>query len=134
VALMVIDSSAIIAILLDEPERAQFAQLIEADALRLISAVGRVEAGMVIEARKGEQGRALLDRFLRLTGAEILSVTAEQAETALQAFRHYGRGRHAAALNIGDCFAYAAAKATGEKLLFKGGDFAQTDVASATQA
>jgi ribonuclease VapC len=134
VALMVIDSSAIIAILLDESDRAEFGRLIEADAIRMISAVGRVEAGIVIEARKGEQGRVLLDRFLRLTGAEILSVTAEQAETALEAFRRYGRGRHAASLNIGDCFAYAAAKVTGEKLLFKGGDFSQTDIASATQA
>jgi ribonuclease VapC len=131
---MVIDSSAILAILLDEPERAQFARLIEDDALRIISAVGRVEGGMVIEARKGEQGRVLLDRSLRLIGAQILSVTTEQAETALQAFRQYGRGRHAASLNIGDCFAYAAAMATGEKLLFKGGDFAQTDIPPATHA
>lgn len=89
---------------------------------------------MVIEAKKGDQRRLLLDRFLHLTEAQILPVTAKQAQTALEAYRRHGRGRHAAPLDIGDCFAYAAAKATGEKLLFKGGDFAQTDISPAVAA
>jgi ribonuclease VapC len=124
----------VIAILLDEPERAEFARIIEADTRRISSAMGRVEAGMVIEAKKGDQRRLLLDRFLHLTEAQILPVTAKQAQTALEAYRRHGRGRHAAPLDIGDCFAYAAAKATGEKLLFKGGDFAQTDISPAVAA
>jgi ribonuclease VapC len=134
VALMVIDTSAIIAILLDDPERAAFDRQIELDPIRLISAVGRVEAGMVIEARKGEAGRRLLDRFLRLIATDIVAVTPEQAEMALEACRRFGKGRHRAGLNIGDCFAYAAAKATGEKLLFKGDDFTHTDIPSALPA
>jgi ribonuclease VapC len=130
-ALMVIDSSAILAILLDEPERAAFDHAIAMDPLRLISAVSRVEAGMVIESRKGAAGRSLLDTFLRMAGADIVAVTSDQAELALEAFRRFGRGRHRAALNIGDCFAYAAARATGQRLLFKGDDFVHTDVPSA---
>lgn len=125
---MVIDSSAVIAVLLDEPERLDFDRRIEADPIHLISAVGRVEAGMVIEARKGEAGRQMLDRFLRLIAADIVAVTSQQAELAMEAFRQFGKGRHRAGLNIGDCFAYAASKATGEPLLFKGNDFAQTDI------
>jgi len=131
---MVIDTSAIIAILLDEPERAAFDRQIEADPVRLISAVGRVEAGMVIETRKGVAGRSRLDRFLQLIATDIVAVTPEQAEMALEAFRRFGKGRHRAGLNIGDCFAYAAAKATGEKLLFKGNDFTQTDILPALPA
>jgi ribonuclease VapC len=134
VALMVIDSSAIIAILLDEPERAVFDRQIEADAIRLISAISRAETGIVIETRKGEAGRRLLDRFLLLVATDVVAVTPEQAELALQAFRQFGKGRHRAGLNIGDCFAYAAAKATGERLLFKGNDFTHTDIPSALPA
>jgi ribonuclease VapC len=134
VALMVIDTSAIVAILLDEPERAAFDRHIEADPVRLVSAVGRVEAGMVIETKKGVAGRRRLDRFLHLIGTDIVAVTPEQAEMALEAFRRFGKGRHRAGLNIGDCFAYAAAKATGEKLLFKGDDFTQTDIIPALSA
>ena len=86
---------------------------------------------MVIESRKGELGRWLLERFLELTAAEIAPVTADQAEHACDAFRRYGKGRHPAGLNFGDVFAYALAKATGEPLLFKGNDFKQTDITSA---
>jgi ribonuclease VapC len=128
---MVIDTSAIVAILFDEAERAAFDRLIAEDPVRLISAVGRVEAALVIEGRKGEAGRERLDRFFRLTGTEIVAVSAEQANLAVEAFRRFGRGRHPARLNIGDCFAYALARATGEPLLFKGGDFALTDIAAA---
>jgi ribonuclease VapC len=131
---MVIDSSAVTAILLDEPERGDFDLLIEADSVGMISVVGRVEAGMVIAAKKADQGRVSLDRFLRLTAAEILPVIAEQAETALEAVRRFGKGHRPASLNIGHCFAYAADKAKGQKLLFMGADFAPTDIPVAAQA
>jgi ribonuclease VapC len=122
---MVIDTSAIVAILFDEPERDRFAGLIDEAGPRLVSAVGRVEAVCVVERRKHEAGRERLDRFFRLTGAEIVGVTPE---FAVEAFRRFGKGRHPARLNIGDCFAYALAKTTGEPLLFKGADFARTDI------
>ena len=125
---MVIDTSAIVAILFDEPERDRFTRLIDDAGARLVSAVGRVEAAFVVEGRRREAGRERLDRFFRLTGAQIVGVTPEQAEIAIEAFRRFGKGRHPAALNIGDCFAYALAKATGEALLFKGTDFARTDI------
>jgi ribonuclease VapC len=125
---MVIDTSAIVAILFDEPERDRFTRLIDDAASRLVSAVGRVEAVCVVEGRKHEAGRERVDRFFRLTGAEIVGVTPELAEFAVEAFRRFGKGRHRARLNIGYCFAYALAKTTGEPLLFKGGDFARTDI------
>ena len=129
---MVIDTSAILAILFDEPERGRFGRLIEADPVRLVSVMSRVEAGFVIEARKGEAGRVRLERFFDLTSAEIVSATPEHAELAMDAFRRFGKGRHPAGLNLGDCFSYALAKATGEPLLFKGDDFSRTDIAVAT--
>ena len=128
---MVLDSSAILAILLDEPERPRFTRLIEQDPTRLVSAATLVEVSIVIESRKGEAGRQLLQRFLELTGAEVASVTAEQAGRACDAFRRWGKGRHPAGLNFGDVFAYALAETTGEPLLFKGADFARTDITSA---
>jgi ribonuclease VapC len=128
---MVLDTSAIVAILFDEPERSYFDRLIDNDAIRLVSAVTRVEATFVVEGRKGVPGRAKLDRFLELSGPAIEPVTPGQAEIACDAFRRFGKGRHPAALNIGDCFAYALAKATGEPLLFKGDDFARTDIVPA---
>ena len=128
---MVIDTSAIVAILFDEPERPEFDRLIGEDDVCLISAVTRAEAAFVIEGRTRDVGRDRLDSFFALNGIEVVAVTPEQAEFATEAFRRYGKGRHAAALNIGDCFAYALWKATGEPLLFKGNDFAQTDVVPA---
>jgi ribonuclease VapC len=128
---MVIDTSAIVAILFDEPERADFDRLMAAAGVRLLSAVTRVEATFVIEGRTGEVGRLRLDRFLWVANLDIVPVTAEQAELAVEAFRRYGKGRHPVGLNIGDCFPYALAKSTGEPLLFKGNDFTQTDVISA---
>ncbi|HWD58388.1 MAG TPA: type II toxin-antitoxin system VapC family toxin [Stellaceae bacterium] len=125
---MVIDTSAIVAILRNEAERHDFDRLVRADEIRLISAVTRVEATCVVEGRWGELGRAGLDRFLRLTNAEIVVVDSDQVEVALATFRRYGKGRHRASLNIGDCFAYALAKSTGERLLFKGDDFSHTDI------
>ena len=128
---MVLDTSVIVAILLDELGRAAFDRRIEEDPRRLVSAATRIEATFVIEGRKGAAGRERLERFFDLTGAETMPVTLDQAEIACAAFRRYGKGRHPAALHLGDVFAYALAKATGEPLLFKGDDFARTDIASA---
>ena len=128
---MVLDTSAIVAILGDELERERFVRLVAGDEVRLLSAVSRVECTCLIEGRKREAGRAELNLFLREAGIEIAAVTAEQAEIACEAFRRFGRGRHPAGLNIGDTFAYALAKATGEPLLFKGEDFSKTDIDAA---
>jgi ribonuclease VapC len=128
VALMVVDTSAIVAILFDEPDLRLYGEAIEAAAVRLVSAVTRVELAFVIEGRKREAGRERLERFFQLTGTEVVAVTPQQAEIAIDAFRRFGRGRHPAALNIGDCFSYALAVATDDVLLFKGDNFAQTDI------
>jgi ribonuclease VapC len=128
---MVIDTSAIVAILFNEPERLAFDRLIAGHDVRLVSAITRVEAAFVIEGRTGDIGRARLDRFFAFGGVEIVAVTPEQAELAVEAFRRYGKGRHPVGLNIGDCFPYALAKSTGETLLFKGDDFAHTDIVPA---
>ena len=128
---MVIDTLAILAMLLDEPEADAFARRVEADPVVLVSAASRVEATFVIEGRKGDAGRVRLDRLFALAGAEIVPVNAEQAEVACEAFRRYGKGRHPANLNFGDVFAYALAKTSGEPLLFKGDDFSRTDLPSA---
>ena len=125
---MVIDASAIVAILFDEPERARFAAAIDASALRLLSAVTFVETTLVVEGRKGRQAERMVDRFVEDGDIEVLPVTIEHAQLASAAFRAFGKGRHAAGLNLGDCFAYALAKASGEPLLFKGDDFAKTDI------
>ena len=128
---MVLDTSALVAILLNEPERLPFIRLIENAAVRRLSATSRVEATLVIEGRKRDPGRADLELFLAEAAVEIVPVMLEHVEIACAAFRRYGKGRHPAGLNFGDVFAYALAKATGEPLLFKGDDFARTDIASA---
>jgi ribonuclease VapC len=125
---MVIDTSAIVAVLFDEPDHRLYDEAIERADVRLVSAVTRVELCFVIEGRKGDAGRERLERFFRFTGTDIVAVTPQQAEIAVDAFRRFGRGRHPAALNIGDCFSYALATATGDTLLFKGDDFARTDI------
>jgi ribonuclease VapC len=102
--------------------------------VRLLSAVTPVELSFVIEGRKGETGRMDVELLLRDGGFDIVSVTPQQAEIAVDAFRRFGRGRHRAGLNIGDCFAYALAAATGHELLFKGNDFIHTDVRPALNA
>jgi len=125
---MVLDSSALIAILENEPPAEAFTTAIELDPVRLLSAVSLVETAMVVESRHGKVGQQTLDELLRKAQVEIVSVTVEQAEIARGAFRQYGKGRHPAALNFGDCFSYALAKFTDEPLLFKGNDFSQTDL------
>ncbi len=127
--MMVIDTSAIAAILFDEPERASFNRMIEAAERRLISAPTLLESTLVVESRKGERGRAELELFIHEARLEVVAFDRNQADLAARAWRTYGKGRHPAGLNYGDCFAYALAKASRAPLLFKGSDFAQTDVA-----
>ncbi|RFB78222.1 type II toxin-antitoxin system VapC family toxin [Methylovirgula sp. 4M-Z18] len=128
---MVIDTSAIVAIAFNEPEAKSFRERIADDPVRLISAATILEAAMVIETRQGEAGGGELDLWLHKAKVEIVAVTADHADQARRAWRRYGKGRHAAALNFGDCFSYALASLTGEPLLFKGNDFAQTDIVAA---
>ncbi|WP_287850494.1 type II toxin-antitoxin system VapC family toxin [Acidiphilium sp.] len=131
---MVVDTSALVAILLGEPDAERFARALSAAPVRLISAVTRVELSFVIGSRKGETGRADLELLLRDGGFDVVSVTPQQATIAIEAFRRYGRGRHRAGLNIGDCFSYALAAATDHPLLFKGDDFTHTDLQPALPA
>lgn len=126
---MVIDSSALVAILLAEPEALALMNAINDDTKRLISVFSVLETSLVIEARKGEIGRRELDSFLQRTQIIIVELDLSQLELAREAWRRFGKGRHPAKLNIGDCCSYALAKHTGEPLLFKGKDFSQTDLA-----
>lgn len=128
---MVIDTSALLAILQDEAERRPFNLAIEAADTRLLSVATFLEASMVLEARLGAEGVRDLDLFIDRADIELVPVDAEQAREARRAYRQYGKGRHAAGLNFGDCFAYSLARVLGEPLLFKGGDFALTDLKSA---
>jgi ribonuclease VapC len=125
---MVVDTSALIALLNMEPESARLAVALESDPTRLVSAATVVEAGLVIESRFGSVGGRELDLLIAKAGLSIESVTADQADVAREAWRRYGKGRHSAGLNFGDCFSYALAKVTGEPLLFKGDDFTHTDI------
>jgi ribonuclease VapC len=131
---MVIDTSALVAILTDEPDRRALVDAIAGASVRLISAATVLEAGIVMEARRGEHAGRELDLFLHRAKCEIVAVDAEQVDIARAAYRRYGKGRHAAGLNFGDCFSYALAKARGEPQLFKGQDFAKTDMPSALGA
>lgn len=128
---MVLDTSALLAILLNEPEAPSFGLALDADPVRLLSAAGLVETSIVIEARVGEAGGRELDLLLHKAAIEVVAVDAVQAELARHAYRQFGKGRHPAGLNYGDCFAYALAQSAGEALLFKGDDFNKTDVAVA---
>lgn len=128
---MVIDTSALLAVLLDEPERRRFNEAIEAAASRAMSVATLVEVSIVIDSRFGGEGVRDLDLFVDRARIELAAVDLEQASVARRAFSRFGKGRHAAGLNYGDCFAYALAIVRGEPLLFKGEDFVRTDVAPA---
>jgi ribonuclease VapC len=125
---MVLDTSAVLAILQDEPERRALNEAIEAADSRSFSVASLVETSIVIEARYGAEGVRHLDQFLDRADVAVVAVDVEQGEIARQAFSRFGKGRHAAGLNFGDCFSYALAQALGEPLLYKGEDFSLTDV------
>jgi ribonuclease VapC len=124
---MVIDTSALVAIFLGEPERKPFIEHILQAETKLISAANSLETGIVLEARRGEAAGREFDLFIVRAKLEVVPVDAEQVEIARSAWRKYGKGRHAAGLNFGDCFAYALAKFSGQKLLAKGEGFRFTD-------
>lgn len=125
---MVIDTSVFLAVLRNEPDRQALVDAIEAAAVRRTSAATLVEASMVVESRWGAEGLRCLDRLIETAGIEVVPVDLAQARIARQAFSDFGKGRHPAALNYGDCFVYALARQTGEPLLSKGNDFPRTDV------
>lgn len=125
---MIVDTSAILAILLSEKEADDFTErLLEVGPCR-ISAVSFVEASIIAESRGGDGSVRQLDALMRKVGIAIEPVSEEQALSARQAFSDFGKGRHPAGLNLGDCFSYALAKVVNEPLLFKGNDFRKTDI------
>ena len=125
---MVIDTSAVLAILQREPERRIFLEAIEAADSTRMSVANFVESSIVIESRYGAEGLRDLDRFISRASIELIPVDKEQGQLARSAFSRFGKGRHRAGLNYGDCFSYAAAISLGEPLLCKGDDFMHTDV------
>jgi ribonuclease VapC len=128
---MVLDTSALLVLLLDEPEAEAYRAVLEEDGTRLVSAATLLETGIVIEARKGEAGGRELDLPIHKAEIDVVAVDAEQVAEARRAYRRFGRGRHAAGLNLGDVFAYALARTSGEPLLFKGDGFSKTDIGRA---
>ena len=125
---MILDTSALVAVLYGEPEARDFVERIRAADVCRISVANHVELSMVVESQLGPNGTRQADAFLRRAGVVVEPVTVEQGDLARQAFLDFGKGRHKAGLNFGDCFAYSLARATGEALLFKGDDFALTDI------
>jgi ribonuclease VapC len=125
---MVLDTSAILAVLQDEPERRKFNEAIEAAERRSLSTTSFVECSMILESRYGADGVRDLDLFIAKAQVAMVPVDEEQADLARRAFRKYGKGRHPAGLNFGDCSSYALAQALNEPLLFKGNDFNQPDI------
>lgn len=125
---MVIDTSAVIAILLAEPETERISRAILNDPKRLMSAFSLLECSLVIEGRKGDAGGRELDLLLHRLQMEIISMNADQSQIAREAWRKFGKGKHSAALNIGDCCSYALARYANQPLLFKGDDFGQSDI------
>lgn len=127
---MVVDSSVLIAILLGEPEAGHYAKLLANTEEVYISAVSIIESAMVIEYKRGEQGAKEYDELLNVITPTIIAFDNQQAELARTAWRQYGKGRHSAKLNFGDCCSYALAKYLNKPLLFKGDDFSKTDLIS----
>jgi ribonuclease VapC len=125
---MVIDTSAVVAILQGERERRQFLEAIESAESRRMSVATLVEISVVMEARYGAEGVRDLDRFVDRAVIELVPLDSEQGHAAREAFSRFGKGRHRAGLNYGDCFSYAMATVFGEPLLCKGDDFSHTDI------
>ncbi len=128
---MIIDASAVLAILLDERDAATFAKAIENADDRRMSAAGYLEAALVIDNRGDAVAQREFDRFFERSRITIEPVTLEQARIARQAYRDFGKGRHRAGLNFGDCLGYALARVLDQPLLYKGRDFSHTDLQSA---
>ena len=129
---MVIDTSAVVAILMDEPEQNVFKQILASDTIAVISAMTFYETSTVIAAKKRTQAAArLVDDFVRDLAIDVVAITIDDVVAAREAYFRYGRGYHPARLNLADCFAYALAKMRNEPLLFKGGDFSKTDIVPA---
>ena len=128
---MIIDTSAILAILFSEEDMQLYAVAIAKASTRRMSAGNLLEASIVVEGRVESSGVARLDALLERAAIEVVPVTVEQSYAARRAWSRYGRGNHPARLNYGDCFAYGLAETTGEPLLFKGDDFSQTNIESA---
>jgi len=125
---MVIDTSALAAIVFGEPEAEHFLDIITGDPLRLLSAVSRLETGMIVEARKGTLAGHELTLLISRLAITVVPFDDQQSELALHAWRRYGKGNHPAGLNFGDCCSYALAKLRRQRLLYKGDDFARTDL------
>lgn len=125
---MVIDTSALLAILQNEPERRKFNEAIEAAETRSMSTASFLEISMIVESRYGADGVRDLDLLIAKAKVSLVPVDEDQAHLARQGFQKYGKGRHPAGLNYGDCFSYALARSLEQPLLFKGNDFSQTDV------
>jgi ribonuclease VapC len=129
---MVIDTSAIIAILLDEPEQNAFKRVLAAEAATAMSVMTFYEASIVLAGKKKTPDAArMVDDFVHDLAIDVAAATAEDAAAAREAYFRYGRGYHPAGLNLADCFAYALAKMRNEPLLFKGDDFSKTDIVPA---
>lgn len=128
---MVIDTSALVAILFGEPEADRFARVIADDDVRLVPTASLLETSIVVESELGEAGGRELDFLVLTTAIEIVPFTLDHLRMARHAYRMFGKGRHPAGLNFGDCFAYALSRTTGEPLLFKGVDFSRTDISPA---
>ena len=125
---LVVDTSAAVAVILGEPGAGQLAGYLEDALARLMPAAIRVELGIVVEARLWPAGQDVVDRFLRDAKIDIVPVDADLAARAMSGWRRYGKGRHPAGLNVGDCFSYALAERTGHPVLCTGDDFAATDI------
>lgn len=131
---MIVNSSALMAVIFNEPEESQFAAvLVDAPVLRM-SVANWVEAAIVVDSRKDPRAKARFEDLQKMLQIELVPVTVDMAYRSRVAYADYGKGNHPARLNYGDCFAYALAKETGEPLLFKGTDFAQTDIEPALKA
>lgn len=128
---MIVDSSALLAVLLREPDSERYETAIATAAGCRMSAVNLLETSMVVEGRGGAAAGHELDVFLERAGIEPAPITTEQVQVARIAWRRFGKGNHPARLNLGDCFAYALAKSAGEPLLYKGDDFSRTDIEAA---
>ena len=126
---MVLDTSALLAILQDEPEREAFAEAVDSAGSCSMSVASLVECSIVLAARRGPEALRDLDLLIAKAAIDLVPVDVDQAYLARKAHRLFGRGNHAASLNFGDCFAYALAQTSGEPLLYKGADFSRTDVA-----